>query len=307
MVRIANPIYDTVFKHLMDNQEVAMGLISCLMRVKVHKLEPKPQEVLDHTTLSRELEGNRLRIFRLDFAADIETQDGLRMRVIIEIQKANSSEAIDRFRAYLGNTYRSATSEDEPLPIVAIYFLGFYANRERPPVVVGKNSLLDGVSQAPLPPDKNPNNDAFFKALVHDAIFVQIPALHKLTGRSELELALRLFNQSFISENRHFLTLSEEAIGNAPPWLTKAFRILLGAASDAQTQELMGVEDQLTRLHQRNERKIEAERRQKEEALHREQEERRLKEAALRREETANARLEAALRELEELKRLTGS
>ena len=44
-LKIANPIYDSVFKHLMENQEIARGLLSRLMGVEVISLEPRPQEM----------------------------------------------------------------------------------------------------------------------------------------------------------------------------------------------------------------------------------------------------------------------
>jgi hypothetical protein len=315
MVRIANPIYDSVFKHLLENQEVAIGLISSLLRVNVVNLEPRPQEVTNYEALAPEAEGGRIHVFRLDFSADIELEDGQRKRVLIEIQKANTREAVNRFRDYLGKAYRTAKVDGTALPIVAIYFLGFWANKSKPPVVLGRNTLFDAVSLTPLASDQA--KDAFFNALRHDAAFVQIPALDKLTGGSPLELALRLFDQSFIREDRHFLTLSADAIDHGPLWVRKAFRILQSAASDEETQKNMGVEDEvegMMRDYVEAKKELAIERGQKEEAMRREAEALLAKEEAIRREEEAMRRAEEAqsqnarlLAELEEFKkRLSG-
>jgi hypothetical protein len=306
MVVIANPIYDSVFKYLMENQEVARGLISSLLGVEILSIELRPQEVTDfHYATPLGLIDANLRVFRLDFTAVIRLKEGGQRKVIIELQKAGKSEALTRFRSYLGRTYQSREEKDEhdrPLRILAIYLLGFLVSPQRPALCLGRNGLFDGITQQPLP-TLNGDEDHFFQALTHDCAFVQIPRIKELTGDSEVEQALRLFNQAYVKENRHFLSLSEEALRSGPAWLQKAFRMLQSAVADEDVQKAMEVEDNLSEMLDDLEKQILEERRLKEEALSRSDEERRLKEEAFAKAEAAIAKAEAAERELAELRK----
>ena len=59
---IANPIYDVVFKFLLDDIEIARELLSTILGVRIQSLEIRPQETIvkDHTT-------GEIKIFHLDF------------------------------------------------------------------------------------------------------------------------------------------------------------------------------------------------------------------------------------------------
>ncbi len=316
-VTIANPIYDTVFKHLMNNQEVARGLISTLLGVEIASIQPRPQEVTDvQFATPLQWKEMNLRVFRLDFTAEITLKEGGTRKVIIELQKAGKSEALLRFRNYLGSVYQGPDRDEQgrSLPILAIYILGFLANSQRPALVIVKNGLVNGVTgenlaeststSAPSDSADERGDDHFFEALTHEAAFVQIPLISKLTGDTEVEQALRLFNQSFANENKHFLILSEKVIQCGPRWLQQAFRVLQTVVSDDEIQKGMAVEDQFYEAVASMEKQLEAERQQKEAAMAREEaamarevEERRQKEVAL-------GKAEAAERELAELRRL---
>ncbi|MCP4150726.1 MAG: hypothetical protein GY757_23475, partial [bacterium] len=43
-MRIANPIYDVVFKYLMEDNDIARLIISTIIRQKVISLEFRPRE-----------------------------------------------------------------------------------------------------------------------------------------------------------------------------------------------------------------------------------------------------------------------
>jgi flagellar biosynthesis GTPase FlhF len=324
MVVIANPIYDSVFKHLMANQEVARGLISSLLGVNILSIELRPQEVTDfHYATPLGLMDANLRVFRLDFTAVIKLKEGGERKVIIELQKAGKSEALMRFRSYLGRTYQSKEEKDEkgrPLRIMAIYLLGFVISPQRPALCLGQNGLLDGITGQSLPALEN-DEDHFFQALTHDCAFVQIPRIKDLTGNSEVEQALRLFNQAYVKENRHFLTLSDTVLQSGPPWLQRALRLLQSAVADEEVQKAMEVEDNLAemlddlekqileerRLREEERRLREEERRLREEERRLREEECRMKEEERRLKEEALVKMEAAEKELAELrKKLAG-
>ena len=67
---IANPIYDVVFKYLMEDIEIAKGLISRIIHEEVEALEFNAQEP------SFDRQYSVLSLFRMDFLAKIKTNSG---------------------------------------------------------------------------------------------------------------------------------------------------------------------------------------------------------------------------------------
>lgn len=78
---IANPIYDVVFKYLLEDVEIARELLSAILGETVQNLEVKPQETATETA-------SGIHILRFDFKATIKTQEGKQRQVLIELQKA---------------------------------------------------------------------------------------------------------------------------------------------------------------------------------------------------------------------------
>ena len=113
---IANPIYDTTFKRLLENDKVAKFLIGTILNCKVLTLEPTIQEYTE--TDDKKTAG--ITLFRKDFAATIETEKEGKKRVIIELQKAKVLADVYRFKGYLGDEYKKSE-----FPIISIYILGF--------------------------------------------------------------------------------------------------------------------------------------------------------------------------------------
>jgi len=119
---IANPIYDVVFKRMMENERVAKFFIGTLLNQTIETIEVKPQEF----TYTDELAG--LAVFRLDFIATIRTENGEQKKVLIEIQKAKNQIDLMRFRNYLAEQYKKedvVNNQKMILPITTIYILGF--------------------------------------------------------------------------------------------------------------------------------------------------------------------------------------
>ena len=119
---IANPLYDVVFKRLMENEKVAKFFIGTLLDETIENIEVKPQEL----TYTDEFSG--ISIFRLDFVATIKTASGEFKKILIEIQKAKNYADLMRFRNYLAEHYKREEMIDNEkvvLPITTIYVLGF--------------------------------------------------------------------------------------------------------------------------------------------------------------------------------------
>ena len=95
---VANPIYDSVFKYLMEDERIARTLLSALLKKKVVKVEQRPHE---YVNVSR----NNISMFRIDFGATIREEDGHEHVVLIELQKTWLETETLRFRQYLGTQY----------------------------------------------------------------------------------------------------------------------------------------------------------------------------------------------------------
>ena len=244
-VRIANPIYDSVFKHLMENQAIARGMISRLLGVKVLSLKLQAQEMTQRHAQLIGSDERVVRVFRVDFAAEVKLANGRKQKVLIELQKARESEVVERSRGYLGGHYGKKAEKESPLPIIAIYLLGFTLNKAVPKVLKVKRQYLDGVTGSALPVGAH---EPFVEMLTHDAVIVQIPLLND-SDETEIERALLVFNQRYKTKDEHYLELDNETWSD--PLVNAMIRELLVAASNEKTREEMKMEDELSGHYER--------------------------------------------------------
>ena len=246
-MRLANPIYDVVFKHLIEDREIASALVSRLIGAPVLELMPLPQETQRLASMVAS-EEHMVQIFRMDFTAELELANGQRKRVLIELQKAHEPDAVARFRNYLSKHYavapRAASGGTLPemLPIIAIYLLGFRLSNQLPKVVQVVRSYHDPTSGGTL----RGVSDPFIEALTHDAVIVQIPDIDE-SVETELDRALVLFNQGrIVGGDPHYLEVSEATLRASDPLTQHMARRLLSAAADQKTMEQMALEDEWT-------------------------------------------------------------
>ena len=66
---VANPIYDIVFKYLMEDERIARTILSALLKQDVVSVEVRPHEYTGDQRSS-------LSVFRIDFGATIREADG---------------------------------------------------------------------------------------------------------------------------------------------------------------------------------------------------------------------------------------
>jgi len=304
-MEVANPIYDAVFKFLMEDKKSATLLVGAITGFDIEDIELRPTEI--------QIDGDGIRqwtVYRLDLAARIRTPDGSRL-VLIEVQKAKYHTDIQRFRRYLGSQYSSeenyekikeadGTERQRALPIFTIYILGYRLKRNHDiPVIRVGRSYLDNATGQTLP-----ERDEFIESLTHDGAIIQVPAL-KERRRNRLENVLAIFDQALInSDNHHLLCIDDE---NQPEECRILVRRLLQAVSDKQVRQRMIVEDEiLSEFEERDRQHAYREQILSDkvvEAVQREEQERRQKEEERRQKEAAVRREEAALAEIEELKR----
>ena len=241
---IANPLYDVVFKYLLEDIEIARELLSTILGEDVVHIELKPQETATESSASS------VSILRFDFKAIIKSPSGELKKVLIELQKAKQAFDVMRFRRYLGDNYRKeydvlnekGAMEKRPLPIVTIYFLGFPLDKIENAVVKINREYRDVISQEVIEIKED-----FVELLTHDSYLIQI---QRLTGHAQtkLERVLQVFNPEFQTKDRHQLDFKGDV--NEPLVKKMVDRLGRAIASD-EMRDKMDVEDEIDRIFER--------------------------------------------------------
>ena len=235
---IANPIYDSVFKFLMEDERAAKVLLSALLKQEVRDLKMQRNE---HTNQSR----NRISLFRIDFSARIKDMSGKEQLVLIELQKTWRMTETLHFRQYLStqylNTENISTEEKKRrygLPIISIYILGHKLGDLNEPVVYVRRRYLDYESQEIVQGVPDP----FIESLTHDSVIVQIPYLQG-RARNHLERLLSVFDQECrVPADEHLLQIDDEGMDQEGRLLVN--RLVMAAASPKVRRD-MQVEDEI--------------------------------------------------------------
>lgn len=173
VVYVANPLYDAVFKYLMEDERIAKTILSALLQKQVVAVEMRRHE---YPNISRDT----ISMFRVDFAATIRENNGEEHLILIELQKTWLETETLRFRQYLALQYnnkenmRKDTEGKYALPTVAVYLLGHRVGDINEPVVYAKHKVYDYSGNEV----KLEKPDPFVESLQHDSIIVQIPLLH---------------------------------------------------------------------------------------------------------------------------------
>ncbi len=218
-MRIVNPLYDTAFKYLMDNQKLAKKLISAIIDKEILSLEVFPQETaieLKRTKPRKESKRKRktettiseyLSIYRLDFKAVVKTEDGKEQKILIEVQKSRYPDPIERFRQYLGANYlrgekyvdAKGVEKFRSLPIISIYFLGYLMTEYQEPAIFVDNQVFNAVSKKKI----DVKND-FVKLLTHQTYVIQVLRI-PVRPNSRLMKLLTFFDQSHQIEGKDYI------------------------------------------------------------------------------------------------------
>ena len=243
-MEIANPIYDVVFKYMMEDNTVAKLVVSSIIGEDIVSLDPKPQEHTREKDKAKKGEIPNLTVYRLDFSAKIKLSNGQYKVVVIEMQKAELPTDIMRFRRYLGEQYidsenKTANNEEiDAMQIYAIYFLGKELGIYDTPVLSVSPEIKD-VSTGEIVSSES----KFIDSLNHKSWVVQISCL-KERRRNELEQLLSVFDQSNRTSDVHILNVKEE---NFPEKFRPLIRRLKGAASDSALKKQMKEEDEVVK------------------------------------------------------------
>ena len=256
-MEVINPIYDTSFKFLMDDEKSAKILLSALLRQKVLTLEPRQQE-----TTQPVARGGDITIYRLDYAAHVLTADGREEDVCIEIQKVWLQTELGRFRKYLASQYadpKNVQSDGRtPRHIVAIYLLGHTIVDSEEPVVYCHGGVLTDYYDHPIATADGGN---FVRSLTHDVIIVQIPRLPE-RPRNATERILSIFDQRrALESNRHLVELPDAVEnGDGKEEVDVLRRRLCEGACTDEMRRRMQLEDEFLWEVQSREEEIEMQR-----------------------------------------------
>ena len=239
MISIANPIYDSIFKYLMEDERITKTILSALLKKDVVEVEMRKHE---YSNAGRD----KISMFRLDFAAKVRQEDGSLKLILIELQKTWLETETLRFRQYLGTQYSDPANiikkdrmNSYAIPMITVYLLGHRVGDIEEPVlyVNHKSYNYDGIEVTKGIPDP------FVDSLVHDSIIVQIPLLRGSIN-NRLDKVLSVFDQSHKDEYNHqILNFDENAFKDDVEMLRIIHR-LLAAASDARLRQDMNVEDE---------------------------------------------------------------
>ena len=205
MVRVFNPIYDTVFKYLVEDERVAKVLLSNILDKKIESVSMQPNDHIIH------LEDD-LKLLRIDFAATIINDDGNKELATIEIQKAYEEDEVMRFKTYYGlqtqnpNNARKITkvrrsrtdpSKTEtyeiykPYHIYSIYILGHKLGEGYEYAVMKGSFVFKDLDNCEI--DLSTYNE-FIDGMTNHIVIIQIPFLPE-KPKKHLEKLLSIFDQ----------------------------------------------------------------------------------------------------------------
>ena len=239
MIHIANPIYDSVFKYLMEDERIAKIILSALLKREVVDVKMRRNEYSNGMR-------DKISMFRIDFGAQIRKEDGSLQLILIELQKTWLETETLRFRQYLGAHYANPENilqENNPegyaIPMVTVYLLGHRVGDIEEPVLYVNHKAFNYQGSEVSKGLPNP----FIDSLVHDSIIVQIPLLHGQIN-NRLDEVLSVFDQHLKDgTNRQVLTIDDDKyLGDND--MDYLLRRLVAAASDSKLRHDMNVEDE---------------------------------------------------------------
>ena len=191
IIHVANPIYDSVFKYVMEDERIAKTILSELLKKELVHVTVRPHEYCNTTR-------DTLSMFRIDFAATVREKEGNEIKdriVLIELQKTWLNTETLRFRQYLGaqynnkNNIREADEKGYAYPMVAVYLLGHKVGNIKEPIVYVNHDVFDYNGNVVA----EGNAEPFVESLTHNSIIVQIPRLQGNVN-NRLEKVLSVFD-----------------------------------------------------------------------------------------------------------------
>jgi len=243
-MKVLNPLFDSVFKYLLEDLEIAKALVQAIIKQDITELTPAPQESSDFKI---KLKYNQIGMIRQDYVAVIKskTPDGeeLYEKVMIEVQKSPIAPEITRFRNYIADKYRKKSTiegEEQHLPIKTIYLIEQTFNDDLPAVLGRKGCYFDELENQPY----QGKRDNIVELFAHDAWFIQTEKLPK-DFKDNLMYVLSVFTPWYRhSRNDRYINLpDDEILRKKHQILERIYRRLEAATGDNEINT--GVEIEL--------------------------------------------------------------
>ena len=241
IVHVANPIYDSVFKYIMEDERIAKTMLSALLKKEVVHVTVRPHEYSNTTR-------DTLSMFRIDFAATVREREGNVTKdriVLIELQKTWLNTETLRFRQYLGAQYsnkgniRANDTGGFAYPMVAVYLLGHKVGNIKEPIVYVNHDVYDYNGNVV----ESGSTEPFVESLTHNSIIVQIPLLHGNVN-NRLEKVLSVFDQTNVEgDTQQVLKIEEDNYAGDNEMLYVLHKLTAAAANSEMRQD-MNVEDE---------------------------------------------------------------
>lgn len=241
IIHVANPIYDSVFKYIMEDERIAKTMLSALLKKEVVHVTVRPHEYSNTTR-------DTLSMFSIDFAATVREREGNEIKdriVLIELQKTWLNTETLRFRQYLGaqysnkNNIREAEDKGFAYPMVAVYLLGHRVGNIKEPIVYVNHDVFDYNGNVV----EDGNMEPFVESLTHNSIIVQIPLLHGNVN-NRLEKVLSVFDQTLVDgDTQQVLKIDEDKFADDNDMLYVLHKLTAAAANSEMRQD-MNVEDE---------------------------------------------------------------
>ncbi len=259
MSRIANPLYDTTFKYLMEDEEIAEGFISAILGKKITNLTFESRSSL-RTIPKAEQPKDKLVLYHLDFKATISDVDKKgeltnSHEVLIELQKGYNTPDIYRFRDYLASELSVDKIENKKiekriinneikdvekiikeyditkpvLPIINIYILGF-SLMDKEFLIRKPGYYLNSEGEIIHP------QDPFIYQVSLDPIIIQVPNI-PLEPKNNLEEIMSLFIQTFIENESSWVVNYEKDSKINNPTLDRMEKKLLYLLADEEVRK----------------------------------------------------------------------
>ncbi len=270
---IPNPIYDVVFKYLMEDNQSAKIILSTLINENIKKLTFAP---VSHSEKIQDPTNEKMiKLFHLDFTAVIEKSDGKEELIMIELQKANNAmielqkannaSDIFRFKRYISANFQQKQEEEvinprtkevekiyKPIRLIPIFILNFRIENEINDLIIKTSRDKIGIFKGIILQKEN----EFIDNLSYDIWVVQLPNLNKIEEKdyrgdeykTKLYQLLKLFDQDAQTKtDRHRLMIIKKLF---PEFLERVINRLKSADADnPDLEEQMNVEDEyLTEL-----------------------------------------------------------
>ncbi len=273
---IPNPIYDVVFKYLMEDLDSATIVLSTLINEKIIKLQFEPLTHAEKKEFELEIQDPKTRddihLFHLDFTALIELPDGSEELIMIELQKASEPDDIFRFKRYISKNFQKKQKKeitdpktqaietiDKPIRLIPIFILNFRIENEINDLLIKTNRTKEGVFKNKTLQKHN----EFIDNLSYDILVIQLPNLHNILEedykndeyRQKLYHLLKLFDQkSKVKSNEHRLRIFRKFF---PGYLDRVIKRLQAASiNNPNLEEQMYAEDEYLKTLIKRDNKI---------------------------------------------------